>query len=377
MSSTLLNKVCIVALSLLSLASQNTVSAQEAAVSTSEPVNKIRVGLMVPPQNSTVAAATAPLIKGVEAAFKEDEDRYELIKYEVGESGDVLSVLNQAADTKAMLMIGPVLKTSVDKIASLPYLPLPVVAINKTDSAVQPELFMSIDVAIESEVEQLVKVALENTVQRPGTDFVVFATPNSYDERVARAIVQELRKNGAEGEIRHISTEQIAYIRTEMRGKSFRGGFFAMDPHQASLIRPYLPPELPVFGTSYTNPYRSNDLMTSQTQANDLTGMVTLEIPAITQLSHQNYLKYRPILLKLNSDDRHLFAVGVDAWRLGKSWLEWQDQIDIEDGLSGKIHFDKKVSSRASRTLDKTVVKPKRDLEDDVAFEESAEEAGL
>ena len=225
MSSTLLNKVCFVTLSLLSLMGQNLVNAQEAAVSPSEPTGKIKVGLMVPPQNSSLAAATAPLINGVEAAFKEDEDRYELVKYEISESGNVLDVLNHAADTKAMLMIGPVLKTSVDKIASLPYLPLPVVAINKTDSAVQPELFMSIDVAIESEVEQLVKVALDNTAKNPVGAFVVLATPNSYDERVARAIVQELSKNGSVGEIRHVSTEQISYLRTEMRGKSFRGAF--------------------------------------------------------------------------------------------------------------------------------------------------------
>lgn len=377
MPSTLLNKVCVATLSLLLLTSLNSVNAQEVAVSASEPTNKIKVGLMVPPSNSALAAATAPLTEGVETAFQEDQDRYELVKYEVSETTDVLDVLNQAADNKAMLMIGPVLKTSVEQIARLPYLPLPVIAVNKSDSSVQPELFMSIDVAIESEVSQLVKVALENTVQNPAGSFVILSTPNSYDERVARAISQELQKNGSVGEIRHVSTEQISYLRTEMRGKSFRGCFFAMNPQQASLLRPYLPPELPVFGTSYTNPYRTNDLMTSQTQANDLSGMVTLEIPAITQLTHETYLKYRPILLKLNSDARHLFAVGVDAWRLGKSWLEWQEQIDIDDGLSGKIHFDKKESSGAQRILDKTVITPKRDLRDDVSFEENAEEAGL
>lgn len=106
MSSTLLNKVCFVTLSLLSLMGQNLVNAQEAAVSPSEPTGKIKVGLMVPPQNSSLAAATAPLINGVEAAFKEDEDRYELVKYEISESGNVLDVLNHAADTKAMLMMG-------------------------------------------------------------------------------------------------------------------------------------------------------------------------------------------------------------------------------------------------------------------------------
>ena len=36
---------------------------------------------------------------------------------------------------------------------------------------------MSIDVAIESEVEQLVKVALDNTAKNPVGAFVVLATP--------------------------------------------------------------------------------------------------------------------------------------------------------------------------------------------------------
>ncbi len=381
MSSSLLHKASLTLCTFLSLSvagSLNVCAADLQTEASAVPVfGKVKVALIVTPESSPLTPALAPFRAGVEAAYEEDSNKFELVKYEATDKTDVINILNKAADEKAMLVIGPVLKNSVEQIAALPYLPLPVIAINRTDNEVQPELFMSIDVAVESEIEQLVKVAIENTVMHPSGNFVILSTPGEYDERIARSIRAELEKQGMTGEIRHISTEQLAYITTEMRGKNFRGCFFAMNPQQASLIRPYLPPELAVFGTSYTNPYRSNDTMASQTQANDLNGMVTLEIPAITQLDQENYLKYRPLLLKLNNDARHLFAVGVDTWQLGKQWLEWNQSIEIKNGLSGDIHFDKKQSSRALRKMDKTVVKPSRSLEDDVAFEENAEEAGL
>ncbi len=68
---------------------------------------------------------------------------------------------------------------------------------------------MSIDVAIESEVEQLVKVALDNTAKKSRWSFCgVGYSPIAMTKELQRAIVQELSKNGSVGEIRHVSTEQ-------------------------------------------------------------------------------------------------------------------------------------------------------------------------
>ena len=122
--------------------------------------------------------------------------------------------------------------------------------------------------------------AVGDILDLAANNFVILTTQDPYDERLARAMEAALIKAGAGAERRHISSDQIAYLRQEMRGKAFRGVFFAMNAQNASLLRPYLPPELPVFGTSYTNPMHQKDSMLAKTQANDLNGMITLEIPA-------------------------------------------------------------------------------------------------
>ncbi len=315
-----------------------------------------------------------PLKEGVEAAHKQDTDRYDLIEYVIPDPDSILDVLNKAADEGAMLVIGPVLKSSVEKIAELPYLPLPVIAINRAETSTTPGLFMSIDLTREGEVEQLVQVALENTHDKPGS-FVILVTERTYDHNLAQAITKELQKLGIASEIREVSNEQLGSLRENMKDHGYRGLFFAMNPGHASLIRPYLPADLPVFGTTYTNPAGANDPMVARTEANDLRGMVTLEVPAITHMNAELYSKYRPALIHLKPEARRMFAVGVDVWHLSKDWIQWNKNIEFDDGLSGKISFHKEQSSRVKRLMDKSVVKPEG--KEEFSFEEDAAEAGL
>ncbi len=392
MSSSFLNKISVLAAGLMlacgqplaqvnatALDAEASVAQNDAKIQDTDRAgsHRFKVGLLTAPQGSTVEKAIQPLKDGILMGYEGDRDSYELLMYPLDNPEEVQKVLNRAADDGVMLMIGPVLKSSVEKVSELPYLPLPVIAINRVSNEAVPELFMSIDMTMESEAAQLVDIALENTASKMG-DFVIISTPDPYDERVARAIKEEIEKRGAVAEIRHISEEQLAYMNTEMKGKGFRGAFFAMSPAKASLIRPYLPEDLAVFGTSYTNPAGTQDSMAGKTQANDLMGMVTLEIPAITQMDAADYAKYRPYLIKLDNADRHLFAVGVDVWNLSKDWLRWNEHIELAGGLSGRITFDKSRSSRVERKMDKTVVTPNAvNSADDVAFEETADEAGL
>ena len=165
-----------------------------------------------------------------------------MIQYELSSPQDAGAVLKKAADDGAVLAIGPVSRDAVQTISEMPYLPLPVVAINRPSGETAPELFLSIDISAESEVDQLAKIAVENTAQKTdlaANNFVILTTQDPYDERLARAMEAALIKAGAGAERRHISSDQIAYLRQEMRGKAFRGVFFAMNAQNASLLRPY------------------------------------------------------------------------------------------------------------------------------------------
>ncbi|MCD8338623.1 MAG: penicillin-binding protein activator [Burkholderiales bacterium] len=353
----------------------NDISVRESISPPSSKINssKIKVGLLTAPAGSAGESLVKPLKEGVKAAFEQDKNKYELVEYELTDPDQIIDTLNKAADEKVMLVIGPVLKSSVEKIATLPFLPLPVIAINRAESPVNPELFMSIDLTREGEVEQLVQVAMENTAKRSG-GFVILTTDREYDTNLAKAISQELQKNGVASEIRNVGKGQLGTLKSDIQSHSYRGLFFATNTSQASSIRPYLPFDLPVFGTSYTNPASVLDPVSARTQASDLNGMVTLEVPAVTQMNGNLYLKYRTTLKQLRPEARRLFAVGVDAWNIGKDWIQWHTNINLETGLSGKIQFNRAQSSRVKRIMDKSVVKPG---EGEYSLEGNAVEAGL
>ena len=376
--TSLVNRIlCRVSLGLITAAAVTTAAAQHSEIGPTtdaqvQSQNKTKIALIVSPKGSVLSEAAAPIQQGILAASREAtaSGACELIQYELSSPQDAGAVLKKAADDGAVLAIGPVSRDAVQTISEMPYLPL-------------PELFLSIDISAESEVDQLAKIAVENTAQKTdlaANNFVILTTQDPYDERLARAMEAALIKAGAGAERRHISSDQIAYLRQEMRGKAFRGVFFAMNAQNASLLRPYLPPELPVFGTSYTNPMHQKDSMLAKTQANDLNGMITLEIPAEENASTL-VAQYKGDRENLSPEDLQMFSVGVDAWQLGTKWIDWARRIEVPNGLTGRLSFDKDNGSKVKRELLKTVVSPnktgKTSEEDLVQFTESAEEAGL
>lgn len=372
-----LTAVLAVSLSMNAVAQENSGSAH-----TDETVQRQKVALIVSPKGSPLWQATNPLRAGIRAAYERVKDKYELVEFTLSEPSAVRDVLNSAADAGAMLAIGPVSKPAVQAVSELSYLPLPVVAINRAHTERIPELMLTLDMSVESEAEQLVKIALENTAseQNAAKSFVIFTTGSDYDDKLARTIERELAKSGVSAERRSISPEQLSYLRQEMRGKSFRGVFFAMSAQQASLLRPYIPPELPVFGTTYTSPLHLQDRMQAKTQANDLVGMVTLELPAETKLPLSSYSGYMKVYDKMSQEERQMFAVGIDAWQVGEQWLKWAKDFSFSESMSGRLTYSGEDGQRVIRQLDKAVVNPSKTgsaEEDLVQFTEDAGDAGL
>ena len=361
--TSLVNRIlCRVSLGLITAAAVTTAAAQHSEIGPTtdaqvQSQNKTKIALIVSPKGSVLSEAAAPIQQGILAASREAtaSGACELIQYELSSPQDAGAVLKKAADDGAVLAIGPVSRDAVQTISEMPYLPLPVVAINRPSHTAH-----NTDLA--------------------ATHCEILTTQDPSDERLARAMEAALIKAGAGAERRHISSDQIAYLRQEMRGKAFRGVFFAMNAQNASLLRPYLPPELPVFGTSYTNPMHQKDSMLAKTQANDLNGMITLEIPAEENASTL-VAQYKGDRENLSPEELQMFSVGVDAWQLGTKWIDWARRIEVPNGLTGRLSFDKDNGSKVKRELVKTVVSPnkteKTSEEDLVQFTESAEEAGL
>lgn len=343
-------------------------------------VDKPLLVVLTPPQASPAYAVTKPFRDGILASYREDKDNYTIRQVEVKPEEGVAKVLEQVADEGAMLVIGPILKNNVDEIAQMPFVPLPVLAINRTSAEVLPELFINMDMSAESQMSQLVSEAVAKTKRSAEANlpFLILTTSNPYDQRLADAAEAALDKEEIPSVRMSLAPSDLReMVRSEEQ--EFRATVFAMNSTYAGMVRPFLAPYTPVYGTSYTDPKNNEDAMSAHTQSNDLRGMVTLEIPAITELDSTTYSKYRSRLLKMTAEERLMFSVGVDAWRLGKEWLEWHEKVDYADGMSGRIHFDKSEGPHVARSLTPVVVTTKvqtRD-QDEPDFVESSQEAGL
>lgn len=343
-------------------------------------VDKPLLVVLTPPLESPAYVVTKPFRDGILASYGEDKDNYTIRQVEIKPEEGVAKVLEQAADEGAMLVIGPIVKSNVDEVAQMPFVPVPVLAINRTSAEVVPELFISMDMSAESQMDQLVSEAVAKTKRSSEANlpFLILTTSNSYDQRLADAAEAALDKEEIPSVRMSLAPSDLReMVRSEEQ--EFRGTIFAMNSTYAGMVRPFLAPYTPVYATSYTDPKNNEDAMSARTQSNDLRGMVTLEIPAITELDSTTYGKYRERLIKMTAEERLLFSVGIDAWRLGKEWLEWHQKVDYADGMSGRIHFDKSEGSHVARYLTPVVVTTKvqtRD-QDEPDFVESSQEAGL
>jgi hypothetical protein len=109
-------------------------------------VDKPLVILFAPSENTPAFSLTQPFRDGILAAYEEDKDQYELRQMPLDPGSNVEEALAAAADAGAMLVIGPIFKNSVNEVATMSYVPVPVLAINRTQRQEVPKLFMSIDV---------------------------------------------------------------------------------------------------------------------------------------------------------------------------------------------------------------------------------------
>lgn len=358
-----------------------TLQAQTAVAQDGEKaVDKPLLVVLTPPKASPAYAVTKPFRDGILASYREDKDNYKIRQVEVKPEEGVAKVLEQVADEGAMLVIGPILKNNVDEVAQMPFVPVPVLAINRTSADVLPELFINMDMSAEGQMTQLVSEAVAKTKKSAEANlpFLILTTSNPYDQRLADSAEAALDKEEIPSVRMSLAPSDLReMVRSEEQ--EFRATVFAMNSTYAGMVRPFLAPYTPVYGTSYTDPKNNEDAMSARTQSNDLRGMVTLEIPAITELDSTTYSKYRKRLLKMTAEERLMFSVGIDAWRLGKEWLEWHEKVDYADGMSGRIHFDKSEGAHVVRRLTPVVVTTKVQThdQDEPDFVESSQEAGL
>ncbi|AUF97839.1 hypothetical protein CXQ80_19360 [Pseudomonas sp. 02C 26] len=341
----------------------------------SQPLTKIALLL---PQEGSLAGVARALRDGFMAAhFQAQQAGQQAPAIQVYDSSRISSLddfYRQAQADGVQLVVGPLEKPLVKKLAAYPQLPLPTLALNYAEAgqSAPPQLFQ-FGLAAEDEAREVSRRARADGLVRA----VALVPSGEWGDRVLAAFRKDWESNGgtllaAERIAQPVAlAQQIAELfqlrQSEGRAKSLQstvGGniaaqpsrrqdidfiFLAATPQQAQQIKPTLnfqyAGDVPVYATS--NLYSASG---DVNQYNDMTGIRFCETPWL--LDSSNSLRQQVVQQwpQAAGSLGRLYAMGVDAYSLAPRLGQLKALPDNRvQGLSGSLSMNP--SQRIERQL--------------------------
>lgn len=286
------------------------------------------IALLLPVESNTFRRHAEALRDGFMAASQlPDPPKLPVRVYHAGEEpAQALATYRQAVNTGARLVVGPLLRNAVNAIAAAD-MPAPTLLLNAPEGAavVKPNLFV-ISLQIESEARQAAQLAWREGRRRANS--VTGESPLL--RRAQQAFVETFTQLGGRhvGEFRYGGTPgELDPLRQNLAANPADMVFLALDARQIVSARKALDP-LPLYATSQA--YSSD-----ATVAAALTGVRILDMPWLTQRDHAAVMIY-PRQNYPDADFERLYALGIDAWRIGQAMLARHSDIAL-DGVTGKL----------------------------------------
>lgn len=292
------------------------------------------VALLLPSGSSALAKAAGAVKSGVAAAAgMESGAALPVRAYDLGDHPDsAVLEYRRAVANGARLVIGPLTRDGVTALASSGRVTVPVVALNVPDGnyPLPPNLYV-LSLQVEAEAAQVARLALDEGRLRAVT--ITADTPLL--RRIHQAFVETYTRLGGRivGEYGYVSdTTVLAALRKAIRADGADMAFFALDYPQARLVRPYTG-TLSVYATSQVNPGAGRPLA-----GFDLAGVRFLDMPWLLQPDHPAVMVYPRPVFRDALDLERLYALGIDAFRVGSAVLKGQTGVAV-DGVTGQLRL--------------------------------------
>jgi outer membrane PBP1 activator LpoA protein len=244
---------------------------------------------------------------------------------------NVVTAYHQAVLDGAVVVIGPLTKSAMNYLSDSTPLTVPVLALNSFDeTTLQQANLYSFSVSVEAEAAQVAQLMLQNQSARP----MVLQVNDALSQRMSQGFVQEWRKlNQIEPLVLTVADARrdAAQLREQMKEGNVDVIFLAMDGKTARMVRPYVGNGLAIYGTSQIDSSRLG-----RTALVDLTGIKFVDMPWIGMPDTDGFDLYNRTRSQSNDVER-LFAMGIDAWRIGAQLqMGTQNTMAIE-GVTGVL----------------------------------------
>ena len=332
---------------------------KQAAASTKEPAQAApHIALLLPLASKTFGKVADALKSGfVAGAEAEGKNAASYRIYAAEDEGASLAAqYRKAVADGASTIIGGVTRDGANTITResrfLPTLALNAPVVSTDDEL--PDRFFYVSLSLDVEARLLARMAIGEGLR----NIVMVVANNQLAKRIQESFEKEWLRIGGQiaakisfGNDPNDATRVATAMEKENAKAVAKADavFLAADPPAARFIRPYLPAGIPVFSTSQTIDPRA------ETVANlDLESVRFLEMPWFAELDHPAVMAYPRPSQNLSVEYERLYALGIDAWRLGQLIAKADNVRNLPplDGVTGRITLDGHQLTRALSSVE-------------------------
>ncbi len=291
------------------------------------------IALLLPLASPSFGRHADAVRQGFVAAAKRATSNVPPIRvYPVNEDTlNVLAVYEQALESGAQLVVGPLTRNGVAALAASSLVNVPTLALNTLESRTSaPARLYLFGLGVEQEARQVALLARDDGRRNA----FVLGDGTPLGERMRQAFVAEFARNGG------ITVAELTFgadqsSLTKLRQTIDLGVadmlFFAVDAARARVARPYLGNSLPLYATSQVNEK-------SAIGNNELNGVRFVDMPWLLQADHPAVMIYPRAQVGDALEFERLYALGIDAFRLGLDLLKGTADPAL-DGVTGRIRL--------------------------------------
>ena len=287
------------------------------------------IALLLPVDSSTFRRHAEALRDGFLAASRFPDPPNLFIRvYPVGEDPKAaVASYQQAVSTGARLVVGPLVRGAVNAVVTAGDISVPTLLLNAPDGTLpyRANLYV-ISLQIEAEARQAARMAYSEGRRSAYT----VAGDTLVLRRAQQAFVETFVKLGGKhaGEFRYsTSAAELERLREAATARTADMAYLALDARQVRGIRGVIDP-LALYASSQAY---STDAVTVAS----LDGVRVLDMPWLLQRDHPAVMIY-PRQTYADPDLERLYALGIDAWRIGQALLARHTEITL-DGVTGKL----------------------------------------
>ncbi len=281
------------------------------------------IALLLPLTSTAFSSAAEAVQRGFLAAANLEKQALPVRVYGCAdESKDVVAMYRLALANGARAVVGPLTRNGVSTLAAEQNIPVPTLTLNSLDEQPSKPLY-SFGMAIESEARQVAQLAKKQGVHKA----IVVTTNTPLAQRLQFAFEDEWHKLGGKID-RQIEFDKDPAALSNISNKPDTMVFLSTNAEKASLIRPYLPKELPTWATSQIFVGNQDTLINY-----DLNGIQFVDMPWLLRFDHPAAINYPRSDPPLSTDFERLYALGIDAYRLIQLLLT--DNIERSMPLNG------------------------------------------